>query len=109
MEQVKQKPYSAPILFPYEPDLFWNEIRKIIREEISALNTRETKNISSPSGHGYKPLYKIDELCTLFSVTKPTIYQWIRSGILQPFKIQSRVYFLWEHVSELLKIKNSEK
>lgn len=105
MENVKQKPYQAPILFPYEPELFWKEIRKIIQEELSALNALDTKNISAAPGLQYKPLYKIEELCSIFSVTKPTIYEWIRLGTLRPFKIHSRVYFLWEDIEQLIKLK----
>ncbi|MEJ7677949.1 MAG: helix-turn-helix domain-containing protein [Segetibacter sp.] len=41
-----------------------------------------------------KPLYKIAEVCALFHVTKPTIYDWVKHGKLKPYKIRSRVYFL---------------
>ena len=33
MEQVKAK-HGLPILIPYEPNQFWEQIRKLIREEI---------------------------------------------------------------------------
>jgi excisionase family DNA binding protein len=94
---------ATPMLFPIEPELFWQSIRLIIREEVSA-----TEKIKSESpayetpGLTYKPLYKIAEICTLFHVTKPTIYDWIKHGKLKPYKIRSRVYFLWQDIQLLL-------
>ena len=38
----------------------------------------------------------------MFQVTKPTIYDWIRHGKLKPFKVRSRVYFLWQDIQKLL-------
>lgn len=96
---------SVPILFPIQPELFWNQIRSIIREEISNL---QNKNVSSNKadfetpGMTYKPLYKISEICKMFQVTRPTIYDWIKHGKLKPYKIQSRVYFLWDDIQKLL-------
>ena len=51
----------------------------------------------------FKPLYKIAELCSMFQVTRPTIYEWINSGKLKPYKIRSRVYFLWEDIQQLFR------
>lgn len=42
------------------------------------------------------------EVCQLFHVSKPTIYDWVRLGKLKPYKIRSRVYFLWQDISVLL-------
>ncbi|MEO6188797.1 MAG: helix-turn-helix domain-containing protein [Ginsengibacter sp.] len=41
----------------------------------------------------YKPLYKIGEVCTIFEVTRPAIYEWIKQGKLKPYKVRSRLYF----------------
>jgi excisionase family DNA binding protein len=49
-----------------------------------------------------KPLYKIAEVCAMFQVTKPTIYEWIKHGKLKPFKIRSRVFFLSQDIQQLL-------
>jgi excisionase family DNA binding protein len=92
-----------PILFPYDPEQFWQSIRQIVREEVSSV---EKQRPSSPTydtpGLTYKPLYKIAEVCSLFHVTKPTIYDWVRHGKLKPFKIRSRVYFLWQDIERLM-------
>ncbi len=85
----------TPMLFPYEPEKFWQSIRQIIREEVTQLEKQKPEPSSyQTAGMTYKPLYKIAEVCVLFNVTKPTIYDWIRHGKLKPFKIRSRVFFL---------------
>ena len=93
----------TPMLFPYEPEQYWQQVRQIIREEVSNI---EKKNPVSPNyetpGLTYKPLYKMAEVCALFHVTKPTIYDWVKHGKLKPFKIRSRVYFLWLDIQQLL-------
>jgi excisionase family DNA binding protein len=93
----------TPILFPYDPGQFWQSLRQIIREEvIQAEKQRPISPVYETPGITYKPLYKIAEVCTLFHVTKPTIYDWVRHGKLKPFKIRSRVYFLWQDIQQLL-------
>lgn len=95
----------TPILFPYDPGEYWQQIRQIIREEVS--NAQKQRPPAPPayetSGLTYKPLYKIAEVCALFHVTKPTIYDWVKHGKLKPYKIRSRVYFLWQDIQQLLK------
>jgi len=93
----------TPLLFPYEPEQFWQSIRQIIREEVSqAAGQRSAPPVYETPGLTYKPLYKIAEVCTLLHVTKPTIYDWIRHGKLKPYKIRSRVYFLWQDIQQLV-------
>ena len=97
---------SVPMLFPIEPALFWNQIRLIIREEIKNIEVSglvsDNSQFETP-GLTYKPLYKISEVCKMFQITRPTIYDWIKHGKLKPYKIQSRVYFLWDDIQKLLK------
>lgn len=94
----------TPMLFPYEPDKFWEQLQQIIREEVGRLETNKTPpSITTETpGLTYKPLYKMAEVCAIFQVTKPTIYDWIRQGKLKPFKIRSRVYFLWQDIQQFL-------
>jgi excisionase family DNA binding protein len=96
---------SLPILIPYDPDVFWEELRKIVHDELSRLDSsrRLTSSKSEVPGLTYKPIYKTDEICKLFDISKPTVYDWIKNGILKPVKIQTRVYFLYEDVQLLLK------
>jgi excisionase family DNA binding protein len=99
-----EKNSLVPILIPFEPEEFWNHIRVIIREEVSR-NQKEQPlmtTIMDTPGLTEKPLYKIQEICSLFKVTKPTIYDWIKHGKLKRVKIRSRVYFLGSDIRQLM-------
>ena len=99
-----QNQSTVPVLIPIEPDEFWKQIRLIIQQEVSKVRENKTANISEfeTTGLTYKPLYKIAEVCKVLQVTRPTIYDWIKHGKLKPYKIQSRVYFLWDDIYKLL-------
>lgn len=95
---------AVPILIPLEPEEFWDQIRSIIREEVTRNHKDQNSpcNIMETPGLTEKPLYKMHEVCSLFKVTKPTIYDWIKHGKLRRLKIRSRVYFLGKDVRELM-------
>lgn len=102
-ELVSIERTATPMLFPYDPEKFWQSIRLIVREEITAVEKqRLVVPICETPGMTSKPLYKIDEVCTIFHVTKPTIYDWVKHGKLKPFKIRSRVYFLSQDIDRLM-------
>jgi excisionase family DNA binding protein len=87
-----------------EPEEFWAQIRAIIREEV-ARNQKEQPiqiPITETPGLTEKPLYKIQEICSIFKITKPTIYDWIKHGKLKRVKIRSRVYFLGSDIKQLM-------
>ena len=99
-----EKNVSVPILIPFEPAEFWAQIRLIIREEVSR-NQKEQSVLASimeTPGLIEKPLFKMQEICSLFKVTKPTIYDWIKLGKLKKVKIRSRVYFLGSDIRQLM-------
>ena len=99
-----EKNVSVPILIPFEPEEFWAQIRQIIREEVSK-NKKEQPVFASlveTPGLTEKPLFKMQEICSLFKITKPTIYEWIKHGKLKKVKIRSRVYFLGSDVRQLM-------
>lgn len=81
--QTTNERYVTPMLFPYDPEQYWQMIREIIRQELQQLHR---KTIDPPEyqtpGMTYKPLYKIGEVCQIFQVTRPTIYDW---GVLRTF------------------------
>ena len=94
---------NTPMLFPFEPEQFWQSMRQIIREEVGSLEKQKLSATTfDTTGLTYKPLYKIAEVCALFHVTKPTIYDWVKHGKLKPYKIRSRVYFLHNDIQQLL-------
>ena len=104
-EQVRSEATRTPILFPIEPTKFWESMRQLIREEVNNQEAKKLVPISIETpGMTYKPLYKIAEVCKLFQVTKPTIYDCVKHGNLNVFKIQSRVYFLWQDIQQLLPV-----
>lgn len=103
MEQVKVR-QGLPILIPFEPNQFWEQIRKIIREEIKEFeNGPAFTGVRGVPGLKHKPLYKVSDLCSFFHVSKPTIYEWCKTGRISPYKIGSRTYFLYDDVQGLLK------
>ncbi|MBE7170035.1 MAG: helix-turn-helix domain-containing protein [Williamsia sp.] len=102
-EQINGNTLVTPILFPFEPETFWKVIRQIVREELELVKIQSPMSSSSEThGMSNKPLYKISEVCELFRVTKPTIYDWMRHGKLKPLKIRSRVYFLSQDIQKLM-------
>lgn len=102
-EQISNSSPVTQVLFPVEPEHFLKSIRQIIREE---LKNAENQNSVSPAnetlGKANKPLCKIVEVCAIFHITKPTVYDWVKLGKLKPLKIRSRVYFLWQDIQQLL-------
>ena len=94
---------ETPLLFPYEPEEFWNEIRKIFKEElkVAGIHQQPSKfNLQTP-GLVEKPLYRIAEICMLFDVSRTTVHEWVKSGQLRKIKVRSRVYFLQADVKRL--------
>ena len=96
---------ETPMLFPYEPNQFWKQIRSIIREEIQNTTEKDTStNTFETKGLTYKPLLKISEVCSFFQVSRPTIYDWIKHNKLKPYRIRRSVYFLWNDIQQLLPV-----
>ncbi|SJZ83517.1 DNA binding domain-containing protein, excisionase family [Chitinophaga eiseniae] len=109
-ENVQIEKTVTPMLFPFDPDQYWQRIRLIIREEVTNVEkSKPAQPLYETPGMTYKPLLKLVEVCDLFQVTKPTIYDWIRHGKLKRCKIRSRVFFLWNDIQELLKTEEGRK
>ncbi len=102
METTKPIP-ALPILIPFESAVFWERVRLIIREEITEA-VKEFKHYPANNIPGLviKPLYKVDEICRALRVSKPTIYDWIKQGKIQPYRIGTRTYFLYQDVQKLM-------
>jgi predicted DNA-binding transcriptional regulator AlpA len=90
---------STALLFTCDPEDFWREVRQIIKEEMP--DYRDLNGTVELSV-GNQTLYKIKDLCRIFSVSKPTIYEWIRIGKLKPRRIKRRVFFLEKDLKGLL-------
>ncbi len=94
---------NIPILLPYEPADYWKRMKELVHEEVKAvLKNKEDLSSIHVNGLTEKPLFKVSELCTIFKVSKPTIYEWIKAGKLKPLKIRSRVFFLGRDIRQLM-------
>lgn len=85
------------MLVPMEPQAFWKQLKAIVEEVVV-----ESKRDAPVDKHTERPLLKAKEVCEIFHVTKPTLYDWLKQGKLKSVKIQSRRYFHWEDVEELI-------
>jgi excisionase family DNA binding protein len=101
-EPVKKEKMLTPMLFPYTPDDFWQKLREVVREEIVDICKRSVDPSLETSGLTQKPLFKLSEVCAIFQISRPTLYEWIREGRLTPFKIRSRVFFLRKDIDRLM-------
>lgn len=45
-----------------------------------------------------------EEVCELFSVTKPTIHEWRKRDILKSYKLGSRVYYRLDEIESAMTI-----
>jgi predicted DNA-binding transcriptional regulator AlpA len=97
---------NMQLLFPLEPDQFLQMVRAVVKEELEKHANNQLSAGQKFPGLTYKPLYKIDEVCEIFDITPPTVYDWIKHGKLKPRKIRSRVFFLWNDIQDLLRAKN---
>jgi len=83
---------ETPMLFPMVPGEFWKQIRTTIEEVVNEKLNQQTA--SPPVSHlPEKALLKAAEVCTIFQVSKPTLYDWLKQNKLKSFKIKSRRYF----------------
>jgi len=93
---------ETPMLFPMAPAEFWKQIRSTIEDVV-----KENINHSfqpPPTDHlPEKALLKASDVCAVFQVSKPTLYDWLRQDKLKSFKIKSRRYFLRTDIEAMIK------
>lgn len=85
------------MLLPIEPKEFWSRLKSIVEEVV-----QESRKELPADKHTERPLLKAVEVCQIFKVLKPTIYDWLKQGKIKSVKIQSRRYFHWKDVEELI-------
>jgi excisionase family DNA binding protein len=100
---------EVQMLFPMEPKEFWQKLKGIVEQVVLE------HNLSAPVINGQvhsniKPLLKVSEVCLIFKISKPTLYQWMKKGKLSSVKIQSRRFFRSDDVDHLIEAgaKNKE-
>jgi len=92
---------ETPMLFPIAPSEFWKQIRATIEEVVTEKLSQQ--KISPPNNHlPEKTLLKPSDVCEIFQVSKPTLYEWLKQKRLKSFKIMSRRYFLRAEIEALI-------
>jgi excisionase family DNA binding protein len=93
------------VLIPIAADVFWNKMRSLMEEVLVEREIKATIQ-SNPS---VPRLLKMKEVCELFKISKPTIYDWMRKGELHSIKIESRRFFLITDIEQLIAKHSSGK
>ena len=86
------------MLVPMEPKAFWHQLKAIVEEVVM-----ESRQEAPVDKHAERPLLKAKEVCEIFHVSKPTLYDWLKQGRITSVKIQTRRYFHWKDVEELIR------
>jgi len=84
---------------------FWEKMKTLIEKVVETKLTNQP--IMQPTLIPEKALLKASEVCEIFQVTKPTLYDWLRQNKIASFKIQSRRYFARTEIEALIKQKSS--
>jgi excisionase family DNA binding protein len=84
---------ETPMLFPVSPTEFWKQIKTMMEEVVDAKLSSSTTIDKRAADLPEKTLLKSTEVCELFRVSKPTLYEWMKQDKLKSFKIRSRRYF----------------
>ena len=92
---------ETPMLFPITPTEFWKKMRITIDQVI----TEKLRQQPQPSLTHLpeKALLKASDVCKIFQVSKPTLYEWIKQNKLKSFKIKSRRFFAREDIEAVIR------
>ncbi|MGH2648478.1 MAG: helix-turn-helix domain-containing protein [Ginsengibacter sp.] len=63
-------------------------MEEVVTEKLNQQNLSQT-NSHLPD----KALLKVSDVCEIFQVSKPTLYEWLKQNKLKSFKVNSRRYF----------------
>ena len=92
---------DVQMLFPMEPKEFWQKLKTIV-EEVVIEHNHPVPLVTTLDMKGQRPLLKATEVCAIFKISKPTLYDWMSQGKLPSIKIQSRRFFSREDVEKLI-------
>ncbi len=93
---------DTPILFPVKPDEFYAKLRELVDEAISKRLREQPLHVQpAPNGLVTHPLLSLKDVCALFRISKPTLYDWIGHEKLKPYKVRGKVYFLQSDIWQL--------
>lgn len=92
---------ETPMLFPITPTEYWKQIRTTIEEVVTEKLNQQ--NLPLTKSHlPEKALLKASDVCEIFQVSKPTLYEWLKQKKLKSFKIKSRRYFKREDIDAMI-------
>ena len=93
---------ETPMLFPMAPAEFWKQIKATVEEVVKA-NINQTSFQPQTDHLPEKALLKASDVCAIFQVSKPTIYDWLKQNKIKSFKIKSRRYFLRSDIEAIIR------
>ena len=94
---------ETPMLFPMSSVEFWKQMKTLVEDVVEQkLNAAIPKELP-PSHLPDKALLKATEVCKIFQVSKPTLYEWMKQDRLKSFKIKSRRYFSRDDIEAVIK------
>ena len=93
---------QTPMLFPMAPAEFWKQIKSTVEEAVKA-NSHQTLTQPHTDHLPEKALLKLSDVCAVFQVSKPTLYDWLRQNKIKSFKIKSRRYFLRADIEAMIR------
>ena len=85
------------VLFPYEPEVFWEQMRRLIQEEMGKTHSAQTASLPVE-----EPLLQRKEIAAKLKISLVTLHDWMNRG-LPSHKQRGRVYFLYSEVMEYIK------
>jgi hypothetical protein len=103
------KDNESIMLFPIPAEELWQKLRELVHKEFESFKPMETPVQYQVAGMTKKPLYKATEVCALLSISRQTLHDWRRRGLLPSYKIRSRVFYLSADIEKLIGIPFSEK
>ena len=90
-----------PMMVPMTQTEFWDKMQSVVEKVVEAKLT--TAPSSSPTLIPEKALLKASEVCTIFQISKPTLYEWLKQNKIASFKIQSRRYFSRQDIEAIIR------
>ena len=81
------------------------EIKGIFLQDITLADIRQIVAEECKKAFAQKPMPKKltrDEVCTAGRITKPTLHNWVKKGLLHPSKVGGRVLFSEDEVLAVL-------
>ena len=93
---------ETPMLFPITPSEFWKQIRITIDEVVSEKLSQQLPLQTNPH-LPEKVLLKATDVCEIFQVSRPTLYEWLKQNKLKSFKIKSRRYFSRTDIEDVIR------